>query len=577
MFNIMLYVRRARCLTLYQSPEIRSYLEHIERETSIYGKISDATAIKLVDSLSTISSDQTLASVLRKFFNVLSGSKSWDFAFFVPYTIDKGLNDTCVANIVSDSKQILIRAFNEAARIPSLNAQNYAYMAVIKGLYSCGLTRIGDNLSRSLTKNVNDISSLERYMYVARAIAVKDFDESDNAFMLIKAKINQIREDLSKAVLLVKLAHHISKTLNDAEGKRIATECLRESLEIKNGSAIDHIKYLSLALPYIFSVDLTLGSKLLDSLLYSVISRRNWVEHCRQFLENCDLVIDSVERILRIENWVHRIYTEKRISKADYYRLIAAARGVIVYLDPFYASAIITSNHSPVAGVSTQSVEASVDIIKSLTRLNISTAYELSSTLMRELIAENRHSEAIELCAELQQYFPMKTREQYDFIILPSLKKLNRSQIIKLLPSLSLLNTSSVVDLIKNLLRSIEKVSNPLTRALEVANIASAIHKGQPTWSKQLLLYAEELVEGYDWEKKADVIEIIIETLIKIDERVGLKKFQKLISSIAETNPKVATRIIERLMPHLKYHETRTITKQLLQYATENKKNDVKD
>lgn len=554
--------------------ETKNYLERIEREISAYGKVSDAIAVKLIDSLSIIENCQNLGAVLRRFFDLLSRGKSWDFAFFIPYAIDASLHERCIAYVVGDDcERILTRAFNEIPRIPDPNAQNYAYMLTIKSLYSYGSTKVGDELSRLLASNMDDLSSIERCMYVARALAAKDFDESDNMFMRIRVRISRVHGDLNKAVLLAKLAYHVSKTFNDKEGKRIARECLNDSLEIKNSPLVDHVRYLSLALPYILSVDLTLGSKLMDSLLHAIIHRKDWVEHCRCFLDSCNLIVDGIDKILRVESWIHRAYEEKRISEIDYYRLIAAARGTIIYLDPFYASSIITSSNSPVVGVSAQNVEASIDILKNLAKMDISTTYELSSILMRELMVGGKYPEAIELCARLQGYFPNKIQEQCSFIIMPFLKRLgNQSQIVQLLPNLSMINADCVKDLIKSLLKSAEKISNPLMRAREIASIASAICRGYPAWSKQLLLYAEELVEGYDLENKVEIIETIIETLTRIDEKAGLKRLQRLISPIAEIDPKAATRIIEKLMHHLKKCETKTITKQLLQYVMENKK-----
>jgi len=335
---------------------------------------------------------------------------------------------------------------------------------------------------------------------------------------------------------------------------------------------VDSIRYLSLSLPYMFSVNTALASRFMDSLMYAAVRRKDWTEHYKDFLEESKLVVEGLDVFMRAEKWIYRVYEEKRISEDDYYKLISAARSSVIYVDPFYASSIIKSEKSPVVGVSTRNISNSIYIIKKLAQLDIPLAYELTSILMRELMSEGRYSEALEVCAELQSYFPSKIDEQYSFVIVPYLRGLRRHQIVELLPSLSLLNTDRVKSLIRNLINRAEKIANPIERASEIVSIASKISRGFPNWSRQLLLYAEELIEDYEWEEKADIVESMVETLIRINEREGLRKFQLVINHLAEIDAKRATRMIERLMQLMRSSETKTIAKQLLQYAIEKKK-----
>ena len=563
---------------LRRDPAIRRYLEILRKEMLLYGKISDAIAIKLIGNLDFVEDDQGSLRVIREFFGILSRGRSWDFAFFVPYTLSNVSRKDCTTNLLGDvGRDLLIRSFNSVIAIPDFQAQNYAYMLIIRASYLCGLTRLGDRFVSSIQIDAEDPKSLEHGMYVARALAAKDLGESDDLFMYIKEKIDNVFGKLNRSVLLAKLAYHLVKAFGDSESRKTARRYLEESLRIKEDYAVDSIRYLSLSLPYMFSVNTALASRFMDSLMYAAIRRKDWAEHYKDFLEESKLVVESLDVFMRAEKWVYRVYEEKRISEDDYYKLISATRSSVIYVDPFYASSIIKSEKSPVVGVSTRNISNSIYIIKKLAQLDIPLAYELTSILMRELMSEGRYSEALEVCAELQSYFPSKIDEQYSFIIVPYLRGLRRHQIVELLPSLSLLNTDRVKSLIRSLINRAEKIANPIERASEIVSIASKISRGFPNWSRQLLLYAEELIEGYEWREKADIVEGIVETLIRINEREGLRKFQLVINRLAEIDAKRATRMIERLMQLMRSSETKTIAKQLLQYAIEKKKSIAED
>jgi len=558
---------------LRRDPTIRRYLEILRKEMSLYGKISDAIAIKLIGNLDFVEDKQGSLRVIREFFGILSRGRSWDFAFFVPYTLSNVSRKDCTTNLLGDvGRDLLIRSFNSVIAIPDFQVQNYAYMLIIRASYLCGLTRLGDRFVSSIQIDAENPKSLERGMYVARALAAKDLGESDDLFMYIKEKIDCVFGKLNHSVLLAKLAYHLMKTFGDSESRKTARRYLEESLRIKEDYAVDSIRYLSLSLPYMFSVNTALASRFMDSLMYAAVRRKDWTEHYKDFLEESKLVVEGLDVFMRAEKWIYRVYEEKRISEDDYYKLISAARSSVIYVDPFYASSIIKSEKSPVVGVSTRNISNSIYIIKKLAQLDIPLAYELTSILMRELMSEGRYSEALEVCAELQSYFPSKIDEQYSFVIVPYLRGLRRHQIVELLPSLSLLNTDRVKSLIRNLINRAEKIANPIERASEIVSIASKISRGFPNWSRQLLLYAEELIEDYEWEEKADIVESMVETLIRINEREGLRKFQLVINHLAEIDAKRATRMIERLMQLMRSSETKTIAKQLLQYAIEKKK-----
>ena len=563
---------------LRRDPAIRRYLEILRKEMLLYGKISDAIAIKLIGNLDFVEDDQGSLRVIREFFGILSRGRSWDFAFFVPYTLSNVSRKDCTTNLLGDvGRDLLIRSFNSVIAIPDFQAQNYAYMLIIRASYLCGLTRLGDRFVSSIQIDAEDPKSLEHGMYVARALAAKDLGKSDDLFMYIKEKIDNVFGKLNRSVLLAKLAYHLVKAFGDSESRKTARRYLEESLRIKEDYAVDSIRYLSLSLPYMFSVNTALASRFMDSLMYAAIRRKDWAEHYKDFLEESKLVVESLDVFMRAEKWVYRVYEEKRISEDDYYKLISATRSSVIYVDPFYASSIIKSEKSPVVGVSTRNISNSIYIIKKLAQLDIPLAYELTSILMRELMSEGRYSEALEVCAELQSYFSSKIDEQYSFIIVPYLRGLRRHQIVELLPSLSLLNTDRVKSLIRSLINRAEKIANPIERASEIVSIASKISRGFPNWSRQLLLYAEELIEGYEWREKADIVEGIVETLIRINEREGLRKFQLVINRLAEIDAKRATRMIERLMQLMRSSETKTIAKQLLQYAIEKKKSIAED
>ncbi len=558
---------------LRRDPTIRRYLEILRKEMSLYGKISDAIAIKLIGNLDFVEDKQGSLRVIREFFGILSRGRSWDFAFFVPYTLSNVSRKDCTTNLLGDvGRDLLIRSFNSVIAIPDFQVQNYAYMLIIRASYLCGLTRLGDRFVSSIQIDAENPKSLERGMYVARALAAKDLGESDDLFMYIKEKIDCVFGKLNHSVLLAKLAYHLMKTFGDSESRKTARRYLEESLRIKEDYAVDSIRYLSLSLPYMFSVNTALASRFMDSLMYAAVRRKDWTEHYKDFLEESKLVVEGLDVFMRAEKWIYRVYEEKRISEDDYYKLISAARSSVIYVDPFYASSIIKSEKSPVVGVSTRNISNSIYIIKKLAQLDIPLAYELTSILMRELMSEGRYSEALEVCAELQSFFPSKIDEQYSFVIVPYLRGLRRHQIVELLPSLSLLNTDRVKSLIRNLINRAEKIANPIERASEIVSIASKISRGFPNWSRQLLLYAEELIEDYEWEEKADIVESMVETLIRINEREGLRKFQLVINHLAEIDAKRATRMIERLMQLMRSSETKTIAKQLLQYAIEKKK-----
>jgi len=558
---------------LRRDPTIRRYLEILRKEMSLYGKISDAIAIKLIGNLDFVEDKQGSLRVIREFFGILSRGRSWDFAFFVPYTLSNVSRKDCTTNLLGDvGRDLLIRSFNSVIAIPDFQVQNYAYMLIIRASYLCGLTRLGDRFVSSIQIDAENPKSLERGMYVARALAAKDLGESDDLFMYIKEKIDCVFGKLNHSVLLAKLAYHLMKTFGDSESRKTARRYLEESLRIKEDYAVDSIRYLSLSLPYMFSVNTALASRFMDSLMYAAVRRKDWTEHYKDFLEESKLVVEGLDVFMRAEKWIYRVYEEKRISEDDYYKLISAARSSVIYVDPFYASSIIKSEKSPVVGVSTRNISNSIYIIKKLAQLDIPLAYELTSILMRELMSEGRYSEALEVCAELQSYFPSKIDEQYSFVIVPYLRGLRRHQMVELLPSLSLLNTDRVKSLIRSLINRAEKMANPIERASEIVSIASKISRGFPNWSRQLLLYAEELIEDYEWEEKADIVESMVETLIRINEREGLRKFQLVINHLAEIDAKRATRMIERLMQLMRSSETKTIAKQLLQYAIEKKK-----
>ncbi len=558
---------------LRRDPTIRRYLEILRKEMSLYGKISDAIAIKLIGNLDFVEDKQGSLRVIREFFGILSRGRSWDFAFFVPYTLSNVSRKDCTTNLLGDvGRDLLIRSFNSVIAIPDFQVQNYAYMLIIRASYLCGLTRLGDRFVSSIQIDAENPKSLERGMYVARALAAKDLGESDDLFMYIKEKIDCVFGKLNHSVLLAKLAYHLMKTFGDSESRKTARRYLEESLRIKEDYAVDSIRYLSLSLPYMFSVNTALASRFMDSLMYAAVRRKDWTEHYKDFLEESKLVVEGLDVFMRAEKWIYRVYEEKRISEDDYYKLISAARSSVIYVDPFYASSIIKSEKSPVVGVSTRNISNSIYIIKKLAQLDIPLAYELTSILMRELMSEGRYSEALEVCAELQSFFPSKIDEQYSFVIVPYLRGLRRHQMVELLPSLSLLNTDRVKSLIRNLINRAEKIANPIERASEIVSIASKISRGFPNWSRQLLLYAEELIEDYEWEEKADIVESMVETLIRINEREGLRKFQLVINHLAEIDAKRATRMIERLMQLMRSSETKTIAKQLLQYAIEKKK-----
>ena len=549
----------------------------LREEALRYGKISDATAVKLIENLDFMDNQESSKSI-KRFFGVLSLTRSWDFSFFVPYTFGSIFRHGCSVELLGDSaRAILIRAFDNLAEIPSFVARNYAAMLIVRTSYSCGLSDLGDRFVRFLRTSNSDPLSLEREMYIARGVAVKDLGEADDMFIYIKDRIDSVGRKFDRAVLLAKLAYHLVNTFGDSESRKLARGYLRESLELRETYAIDNLRYLSSVLPYMFSVDTALAMKLMDSLMFAAIHRSDWVEHYEKFLRNCELIVEKPDVVIRAERWILRVYSESRISDSDYHRLVSVARGAIVYADPFYASSIVRSVDSPIASVSTADINSSVVIIGNIAKLDISLAYELATILIRELMQEGRYSDGIEVCARLQMFFPAKIDEQYRFMIAPYIERLRRREIVDLLPNLSLLRTDKVKELIRTLIKRAERLANPLTQASEIVSIASKIYRGHPHWSRQLLLFAEELIESVEFEEKIDILERIVEVFIRIDEKEGLRRFQNLIHYLADRDPRRATSIIERLIQYLKKGETKTIARQLLQYAVEKRINEVRD
>jgi len=208
---------------LRRDPTIRRYLEILRKEMSLYGKISDAIAIKLIGNLDFVEDKQGSLRVIREFFGILSRGRSWDFAFFVPYTLSNVSRKDCTTNLLGDvGRDLLIRSFNSVIAIPDFQVQNYAYMLIIRASYLCGLTRLGDRFVSSIQIDAENPKSLERGMYVARALAAKDLGESDDLFMYIKEKIDCVFGKLNHSVLLAKLAYHLMKTFGDSESRKTA-------------------------------------------------------------------------------------------------------------------------------------------------------------------------------------------------------------------------------------------------------------------------------------------------------------------------------------------------------------------
>ena len=553
----------------YMTPrEFGKMYRQIVREEETYGRASILLWHRLLEDVLIMVEDPIVKiDLIRRIIWALSKSKSLlekiEYYIKLCNTLSPGddVFDYCVSRVIRYSELLEDRIL----RVEYLSR-------LLSVLYRKGLYHGGDQLFNVITTIVRDFEDerlVDAYLYVGKAVFFKDFADADSIFMRCYDIISGFSSVYRRALYLIKLAAVYGSVFRDKDGRKISESWFREGIGLSKDYALDRVKFLSDALPFIAMYDSTMGIVYLDSLLNGLWNRRGWVEYLSRLTVSIARVEPHMELLDKIDRWVSRMYERGRMSQKQYAKLCSALINAFCVVDPYKAYSLLRHTPEVIACIDGSDFELSIAILENIAPLSISFTYSLSTSFIEGLTKSGMVREAICALSRLQEFFPARVDEVLKYFIEPRIRIMEKEALMNLLTDLARLRTSRVDCLFRRLISHAENDKDVISSIRSLIRISDALLRRNVVWGKQLICYIEEIAEKLPPADKAEVLAELGSIIYAIDNSVARRYFLNAIRIAEDIEPRKASRIIERIMKHMQPVKEDPLIGQLVLYARE--------
>jgi len=406
---------------------------------------------------------------------------------------------------------LLERLLSSSRNISRIPDRIYYLSKAIKLCYIGRQFSRGDRILNSLAPLISKLDVLQKidaYLNIGEAVYFKDFSDADSIFHLCYELTKDIDSTFHRALSLIKIASRYRRVFLDTEAIRIAKSWYDEGIELFWNFSLDKLKFLSLAVPYIYVFNETEGLKYLDMMLSSTYFSRDGGKYLARLALECGKAMDDLDVLDKIDFVSRRLLRMQKVSEKTFLYIQSAIINASSRIDIYKAYGQLRHNQTIIASLEVGDIEWITKVLKNISGIDIPFSFMLTESLVEESLRYNFVEDAILLLSNMQEFFPKKIDEFLRHFIVRRIRR-DKDNFYKYLPLLSRLQSPIIDELLREELRNIELYSNPIHGIEKLAEICHAIIIRNRIWGAELCSYIREQIDQLSIE---DRLKLLVKT-----------------------------------------------------------------